>query len=142
MSYEVDKAAKIVARIASYRQNEVRFRISDVTCPRCRRLLGVYYCEGGIYAVKCQECETVTLLEARSPSQAAARVGVIARPLDEWTEDEGDVITMRFPIRDTSDIAIGYPNGCRTDIPEDHTHFISLPCPVAAWDETGGVADG
>ena len=136
MSTEIDKAANVVVKIARFRQRDVRFRESDATCPHCRRRLGVYYCESGTYAVKCHECETVTLLEARSPAQAAARVGIVARPLDEWTEDDGDVITMRFPIEDTSDIAIGYPNAYRTDIPEDHTHFIPLPYPVAALEES------
>lgn len=135
MSYEVDKAANVVVKIARFRQREVRFRESDATCPHCLRRLGVYYCESGTYAVKCDECETVTLLEARSPEQAAARVGVMAIPLDEWSGDIGDVITMRFPIEDASDVAIGHPSAYPMEIPDDHTHFIPLPYPVAAWED-------
>ena len=136
MSYEIDKAANAVVKIARFRQREVRFRESDATCPHCRQRLGVYYCEGGTYAVKCHECETVTLLEARSPAQAAARVGVVARPLDEWSDEDGDVIAMRWPIEDTTDIVIGHPLAYPSDIQEDHTHFIPLPCPVAVWEES------
>lgn len=136
MSYRIDKAANIVAEIASYRQNEVRFRLSNAACAHCRRLLGVYYCEDGTYAVKCQECETVTLVKARSPAQAAARVGIVAMPLDEWTEDYGDVITMRWPIDDASCLNIGNPLSIPADIPEDHTHFIPLPYPWHTFEES------
>lgn len=44
----------------------------EVKCPRgCGTRLKTYYCEGGLYAVKCCYCETITLLKAPSALKAA-----------------------------------------------------------------------
>lgn len=49
-----------------------------------------------------------------------------ARPLSEWTEDNGDVLWWRFPVTETpyirSPLSLGY-NGW----PGYHTHWTPLP---------------
>ena len=129
MSARIDEAANTVVKIASYKQREVRMRDSRAACHRCGRLLKIYSCENGTFAVQCGKCETVTLVQAQNPEQAAMKVGVTAIPLAEWSDDEGDVIAMRWPARDTSDICIGCPGTEPQSIPDDFTHFIRLPFP-------------
>lgn len=134
----IDEAANCVAELTRNNQTKALFRLSLATCRACRNLLEVYYCEERTYAVRCVHCETVTIIKAACFEEAAARVGVIAIPLDGWTEDDGDVIAIRFPVRDCGDVCIGNPLSIPPDIPEDFTHFISLPCPAHAMKtETG-----
>lgn len=130
MSYQIDKAANTVIQIAAYGQRLVRTRPTDATCPKCGERLSTYYCENRTFAVKCGKCETVTLVKARNSDTAAMHVGIVAIPLDEWIEDDGDVIATRFPVRDTSDVCIGHPLDEPPTIPEDFTHFINLPLAI------------
>ena len=46
-----------------------------VFCRNCGTRLKVYYAEGRLYAVKCAYCETVTLVRAANPVEAAEFVG-------------------------------------------------------------------
>ena len=46
-----------------------------VYCRNCGTRLKVYYAEGRLYAVKCGYCESITLVKASNPTQAARFVG-------------------------------------------------------------------
>lgn len=48
----------------------------DIRCRSCGTRLKTYYCEDRLYAVKCCFCDTVTLVESRSPDEAAHYVGI------------------------------------------------------------------
>jgi LSD1 subclass zinc finger protein len=52
---------------------------SDVRCHNCGTKLKTYYAEARLYAVKCGYCETITLVKADNPTQAARYVGNYAR---------------------------------------------------------------
>lgn len=47
----------------------------DIRCRNCGTKLKAYYAEDRLYAVKCGYCETITLVEASNPQQAARFVG-------------------------------------------------------------------
>lgn len=47
----------------------------DVRCRNCGTKLKACYAEGRLYAVKCCYCETVTLVKANNPVEAALYVG-------------------------------------------------------------------
>lgn len=50
----------------------VRFRDTGVPCWRCTGNLEYYYCESGIFALRCsQGCDGVYLVSARNPRKAA-----------------------------------------------------------------------
>ena len=85
-------------------------------------------------AIDCLECE----LEKRGLfSQYATDTNVgdkwvsvdeppVARPLEEWHEDYGDVLWWKFPIEEPP--YVGSP--LCSDWPEYHTHWTPLPpCP-------------
>ncbi|QIJ76191.1 hypothetical protein GU700_17290 [Methylobacterium sp. NI91] len=76
-----------------------------------------------------------------------------ARPLAEWTEEDGDVLWWRFPI--TEPPYVGSPLDCGKQIeitisehgrndrmsrywvggwPDYHTHWTPIPCPEAPAD--------
>ena len=46
-----------------------------VYCKNCKTRLKAYYAESRLYAVKCGYCETVTLVKAGNPTEAARYVG-------------------------------------------------------------------
>lgn len=46
-----------------------------VYCRNCGTRLKAYYAESRLYAVKCGYCETVTLVTANNPTEAARYVG-------------------------------------------------------------------
>lgn len=48
---------------------------TPVYCRNCGTKLKVYYAENRLYSVKCGYCETVTLVRASNPTQAARFVG-------------------------------------------------------------------
>jgi ribosomal protein S27E len=48
---------------------------SDVRCRNCGTKLKTYYAEARLYSVKCCYCETITLVRADNPTQAARYVG-------------------------------------------------------------------
>lgn len=76
VSINTDSAANIIIKIADGKQNNIKFRDTEANCPKCNRQMEIYYCEEGTYAVRCTSCETVTLIRAHNPREAAARVGV------------------------------------------------------------------
>lgn len=49
---------------------------NDIRCRCCGTRLKTHYCEDRLYAVKCCFCGTVTLVEAKSPDDAAHYVGI------------------------------------------------------------------
>lgn len=64
--------------------------------------------------------------QARELAEArASSLPTVARPLDEWHEDMGDVLWCRFPIDEPP--WAGSPND--SDWPGYHTHWTPLPPP-------------
>lgn len=53
-----------------------------VYCRNCGTRLKTYYAESRLYAVKCGYCETVTLVKANNPTEAARYVGDYERRAD------------------------------------------------------------
>ena len=47
----------------------------DIRCHICGTRLKTSYAESRLYAVKCGYCETITLVKANSPAEAARYVG-------------------------------------------------------------------
>lgn len=54
-----------------------------VYCRNCGTRLKAYYAENRLYAVKCGYCETVTLVMANNPTEAARYVGEYERGNNE-----------------------------------------------------------
>ncbi len=61
---------------------DVMYRESTigVMCRRCGTRVKAYYCEDRLYAVRCDGCESVTLVRAQSPIDAMLVVG------EKWWE--------------------------------------------------------
>lgn len=54
---QIDEAANVLVRLVADKPHFVRFDSSDhYECRICAHLLDVYYCENGVYAVRCLEC--------------------------------------------------------------------------------------
>lgn len=106
-----------------------------VICPRCNSELLVAYHEEQLYSVRCTRCETVTLVKARNPYAAAGKVGIIARPAEEYHEDHGAVLWWHFPIEEPPEV--GTPDCCdrygNPVISEYHTHWTPIPIP-SRWE--------
>lgn len=54
----------------------VRFNATRAGCWRCGYQLEAYYCENGLYAVRCcrPECAGVFLIKANNPERAAGEI--------------------------------------------------------------------
>lgn len=66
---------------AAYQANVMyRELLIGVLCRKCGTRLKVYYCENRLYAVKCDGCESVTLVKATNPMDAMLTVG------EKWWE--------------------------------------------------------
>ena len=126
----IDSNVQKIMPLASRKQRDVMFKETEAVCAQCGNRLGIYYCESGIYLVRCAHCEILSLVRAKNPKQAAARVGLIAIPLDDWVEDDGEVVALKFPIEDDTDICIGHPLTIPCDIPKEFTHFYKLIVPM------------
>ena len=128
----MDKASHIVYKFAGMYNKcseSVRFRQSDAVCRKCGRDLEVYYCENGLYAVRCVFCGMLTLIDALSPDNAAERVGITAMSIkDDYIEEDGEVICIRYPVEDISDVRFSIPTA-EEDLPKDFTHFIPFVLP-------------
>ena len=64
-----DKAARRIYEAKLHRTPQ------RVVCPNCGTLLATAYHEERLYSVRCSHCETITLVKARNPYEAARRVG-------------------------------------------------------------------
>jgi len=79
MSSLIDSSAQHVFR-ALFKTRKgvcdmVRFRDTGVPCWRCTGNLEYYYCESGIFALRCsQGCEGVYLVSATNPRKAADKI--------------------------------------------------------------------
>lgn len=130
-----DAAANHLVKLANANNRDYWFHLTFAICPKCNRRLEYNYMENRTYAIRCVHCETLTLVKANNPEQAATIVGVVAIPLDEWTEDDGYVLCYRFPINDRDDVCIGNPDSIPPDIPDGFTHYSPLPCPIESREE-------
>ena len=70
----VDEAANVLVKLATIRPHFVRFNETGAVCHHCGNHLGIYYCENGTFAVRCLNCQTLTLVKSRNPGGALQRV--------------------------------------------------------------------
>lgn len=64
-----DKAARRIYEAKLHRLQQ------RAVCAQCGNLLATAYHEERLYSVRCSHCETITLVKARNPYEAARRVG-------------------------------------------------------------------
>lgn len=60
---------------------------TPIYCKNCGTRLKTYYAESRLYAVKCGYCETVTLVKASNPTEAALYVGDHKRRTDDGRKE-------------------------------------------------------
>lgn len=106
-------------------------RASGAICPHCGTQLAVAYHEERLYSVECCNCKTITLVKARNPYEAAEKVGIVARPAEDYHEDYGDVLWWHFPIEEPPEVGTPdtYDRYGRPVITEYHTHWTPIPIP-------------
>ena len=56
---------------------------TNVFCKCCGTRLKVYYAEKRLYAVKCGYCESITLVKADNPTEAARHIGDYEKGADD-----------------------------------------------------------
>lgn len=71
---------------------------TEVYCRNCGTRLKVFYAEGRLYAVKCGYCETVTLVRANNPTEAARYVGEYGRETKEKGNDSKPIPNIESPM--------------------------------------------
>ena len=100
-------------------------------CVRCGAELITAYHEERLYSVRCKKCETVTLVKARDPYEAEEKVGIFARPAEEYHEDYGPVLWWHFPIEEPPEVGWqdSYDQYGNPIVTEYHTHWTPLPIP-------------
>lgn len=102
-------------------------------CRKCGTELATAYHEERLYSVACGKCETLTLVKARDPYAAAAKVGIVARPAEDYHEDHGPVLWWHFPIEEPP--VVGYQDSYDRYgdpiVTEYHTHWTPIPIPNA-----------
>lgn len=67
-----DRAAHSVMAFAMDARNMPRGE-SDRLCNHCGEYCDVYYCEEGLYMVRCLKCRAVALVYAKNPNEAVER---------------------------------------------------------------------
>lgn len=112
--------------------SKIQNRLVIAICHNCGGPLRTSYHEERLYSVRCNKCKTVTLVKAGNPCAAAEKVGIVARPAEEWHEDYGDALWWSFPIEEPPYVGspISYnPDGSPT-VPAHCTHWtpIFTPC--------------
>ena len=76
---EVDQLMHAVYRAeADYKEPLI-----GVMCRKCATRLQVHYCKNRLYAIRCKDCEAVTLVAADNPMRALLTVG------ERWWEGNG-----------------------------------------------------
>lgn len=106
-------------------------------CPRCGAELETAYHEDRLYSVKCPRCETVTIVKARNPYEAEEKVGIVARPAEEWHEDHGPALWWSFPIEEPPYCGspISYHADGSPTVPDFCTHWTPIITPSAPDEE-------
>lgn len=101
-------------------------------CARCGYELATAYHEARLYSVECCKCKTITLAKARNPYEAAEKVGIIARPAEEWHEDYGDALWWSFPVEEPPYIGspISYHADGSPTVPDCCTHWTPIIVPT------------
>ena len=64
-----------LAHKAYRRIRSCRFDPEGYRCHRCGKDLKTVYLEERLYAVRCDTCDTITLVKAKSPAEAESVVG-------------------------------------------------------------------
>ena len=128
---ELDRSAHAVFAFAAGKRAG-GWRGTGVLCARCGHELKSSYCEERLYMVRCQECETVTLVKAASPAAAAERLGIMAQPADEWCEEYGDCLWWSFPIEEPPYLGtpISWDRHGDPTVPDECTHFTRIYLPM------------
>ena len=127
-----EKGATVADKAAHRLYDEaVLRRDRHAVCHRCGTLLATAYHEERLYSVGCGKCETITLVKARDPYEAARKVGIEARPADDWDEEHGDVLWWSFPIEEPP--YLGSPISFHRDgsptVPDHCTHWTPVFVP-------------
>ena len=81
MTYIDDLMHSVFDCAALYRDTQ-----EDVRCRTCGTRLKTYYAERMLYAVKCCRCNTITIVRAKNPSEAACLVGEDAKEDNHATD--------------------------------------------------------
>lgn len=71
----MDRCCIEAAKLVSDYKDQFKFEEMPIRCMRCGYKLEVYYCEERVYAVRCKECKSVTLVYAARKLDAARKVG-------------------------------------------------------------------
>lgn len=100
-------------------------------CARCGCELITAYHEERLYSVRCPKCETVTLVKAADPYKAEEKVGIVARPAEEWHEDYGDALWWSFPVEEPPyrGSPISYHADGSPTVPDWCTHWTPIFVP-------------
>lgn len=99
----------------------------ELRCCFCGRELLVYYSESRLYAVTCDVCETVTLVKAGSPKEAAYKARAFKVVPADDAYDGCYAFFSHVPI-DEPPVYIGSTED--EDFPDDANYAIDLPCPA------------
>lgn len=104
---------------------------TGVICSRCGSELETTYCEERLYMVRCKHCKTTTIVEGKSPKDAAETIGIVAIPADEWQEDDLDCLWWSFPIEEPPYLGspISFNQHGEPTVPKWCTHFTKIPIP-------------
>lgn len=70
--FDQDKAAHQVYAFAMDARNMQGGNVGEI-CNHCGGHLKVYYCEGGLYLVRCLECGIAALVQSDNPRMAARK---------------------------------------------------------------------
>lgn len=81
----------------------------DWRCPYCGGELTVTYKAKNKYAVTCREKYRSQIITAKTPEEAASRVGIPVRHYDDWDEDDGPALWWDMPIIEQPPLYVGTP---------------------------------
>jgi hypothetical protein len=81
---------------------------------------------GNVFRAKINEGTVAAFETAAEQLEALPDPQPLARPIDEWTEEDGEVLWWSFPIDEPP--YIGSP--LYTDWPDYHTHWTPIPIPT------------
>ncbi|QRN86011.1 hypothetical protein JR334_01905 [Clostridia bacterium] len=133
---ELDKSAHRVFNFSADKRAN-GWRETGVRCSRCGYELESSYCEERLYMVRCRNCGTITLVSGNSPTYTAGKLGIVALPADEWTEEDGDCLWWHFPIEEPPYLGspITFDRHGKPTIPDWCTHFTRIYIPEEVQDE-------
>lgn len=127
---ELDKCAHRIYELATSKSEG--WHNTNVNCPNCGEELETSYCEERVYIIRCRNCNKVSISEGKSPQGAAAKVGIVAFPADDWCEEDGDCLWWSFPIEEPPYLGspISFDRYGNPTVPDWCTHFTRVYTPM------------